>query len=230
MGCGRVGIALAMRLQEMGHEVTVVDNNSESLEKLPPNFRGQKIVGFGFDDNTLTRAGAVDAFAFAAVTDNDNTNILAARVAREHFDVKKVVARVYSPERAELFERLGIPTVSTIKWTTDQVLRQMIPIGATDVFRDSTDQLVLVQVDYDDSWLTHTLGEIQELTQSNIAYLERNSKAFLPQKISRLQQNDKLFIFCELERKDKVSHILGRRYELVEKTNFQTKSGRKNKA
>jgi trk system potassium uptake protein TrkA len=215
VGCGRVGVSLAMMLQEMQHDISIIDNNEDSFRLLPDDYKGKKVHGFGFDKNTLLKAGIQNAFALAAVTDNDNTNILTVRLAKEEFSIPKVVARVYNSSRAEFFERFGIPTVATIRWTTNQVLRHMIPLGATDVYRDSTGEVSLVQIDFDESWITHSIGEIERTTKGKVAFINRNNKSFLPKPSSILQLGDQLFMLFEKNNIDKASHILSKRFELT---------------
>ena len=127
VGCGRVGSELAGALELGGHTVSVVDKRKEAFRRLPPSFGGKTIVGFGFDRDTLLEAQVDQAGAFAAVTSGDNSNIMAARVGRETFEIERVVARIYDPRRAAIYQRLGIPTVATVAWTTDQVLRRLLP-------------------------------------------------------------------------------------------------------
>ena len=109
MGCGRVGSTLAHSLEDQGHGVAIIDQNPESFRRLGPSFSGKRVSGVGFDRDTLLEAGIEDAFAFAAVSSGDNSNILSARVARENYGVANVVARIYDPGRAEVYQRLGYP-------------------------------------------------------------------------------------------------------------------------
>ena len=128
VGCGRVGSELALSLERSGHSVAVIDKNAEAFRKrLPEGFGGQKVVGFGFDSDHLVEAGIERADAVAAVTSGDNSNILTARIARENFSINRVVARIYDPRRALIYQRLGISTVATVSWTTDQVMRRLLP-------------------------------------------------------------------------------------------------------
>jgi len=137
MGCGRVGTLIAQRLEESGHTVAIIDQNREAFRRLGPNFQGITLTGVGFDRDILIQAGIERADAFAAVSNGDNSNILAARVARENFGVTNVVARIYDPGRAEIYQRLGIPTVATVIWTADQILRRLIPEGSLSALRMS---------------------------------------------------------------------------------------------
>lgn len=126
-GCGRVGSELATNLQRLGHSISVIDKNRKAFERLRADFAGKQIVGFAFDREVLNEAGIEDANAFASVTSGDNSNILSARVAKDHYRVPHVVARIYDPRRAQIYQRLGIQTVATVRWTTDQILRSLIP-------------------------------------------------------------------------------------------------------
>ena len=127
VGCGRVGSTLALGLVGAGHTVAVVDRKPDSFVRLGDDFKGSKVAGIGFDRDVLEAAGIQQASAVAAVTNGDNSNILIARVAREKFGIENVVARIYDPKRAEIYERLGISTVATVKWTADRILRRILP-------------------------------------------------------------------------------------------------------
>jgi trk system potassium uptake protein TrkA len=116
--------------------VSVIDNKADAFRRLGPGFSGEKVKGYGFDHAVLEAAGISDAGAFAAVSSGDNSNIISARVARETFGIDNVVARIYDPGRAEVYQRLGIPTVATVRWTVDQMLRRLLPAGAEPEWRD----------------------------------------------------------------------------------------------
>src|SRR6476661_6685127 len=143
MGCGRVGSALAKGLETGGHSVAVIDRDAAAFRRLSAEFSGQRVTGVGFDRDTLVEAGIERAEAFAAVSSGDNSNIIAARVARETFSVENVVARIYDPRRAEVYQKLGIPTVATVRWTADQMIRRLLPQGVSSLWRDPTGEVVL---------------------------------------------------------------------------------------
>ncbi len=145
VGCGRVGSELATRLLREDHTVAVVDKNANAFRRLPHPWPGDKVVGFGFDRDDLHRAGIERAGAVAAVTSGDNTNILTARIARETFEVEHVVARIYDPRRAAIYQRLGIATVATVSWTVDQVARRLIPGEVSSTWTDPTGDINLVE-------------------------------------------------------------------------------------
>jgi trk system potassium uptake protein TrkA len=162
VGCGRVGSGLAMALQADGHSVSILDKNTRAFRRLPEAFQGQRLVGSGFDRDDLEAAGAVGADALAAVTSGDNTNILTVRIARENYGIPRVVARIYDPRRAEIYQRLGIPTVATVTWTIDQVHRTLVPDQLSAEWVDTTAKLVLVERRLPESWAGRLLGDIEE--------------------------------------------------------------------
>ena len=141
VGCGRVGSGLGMGLVEQGHSVAIIDRNAKAFRRLPPDWAGTTVVGSGFDRGDLDRAGAGEATSLAAVTSGDNSNILTARIARETYEIPNVVARIYDPRRAQIYLRLGIPTVATVSWTIDQVRRRLVPerggVGVDRLDRDA---------------------------------------------------------------------------------------------
>ena len=209
MGCGRVGATLALSLEGRGHSVAVIDQNPEAFRRLDASFEGKKVTGLGFDRDTLTGAGIEDAFAFAAVSDGDNSNILAARVVRETFGVQNVVARIYDPHRAEIYQRLGIPTVATVRWTADQVLRRMLPMGAQDQYRDASGHISLAQVDVHAGWIGRPLRAIEAATGARVAYVTRYGDGILPAAAMVLQENDVLHVLQRVEAMDAVERVLG---------------------
>ena len=209
MGCGRVGSALAHTLEEEGHSVAVVDRDATAFRRLGPEFRGQQITGFGFDRDTLIEAGIERATAFAAVSSGDNSNILAARVARESFAVENVVARIYDPKRAEVYQKLGIPTVRTVRWTVDQMLRRLSPGGAETEWRDPTGQVVLAEVHVDITWVGKRITMLEEATGSRIALVTRMGDSLLPHKDTVFQEDDLVHVACRAERLADITRILG---------------------
>jgi trk system potassium uptake protein TrkA len=144
VGCGRVGSGLAKSLESEGHSVAIMDRSKKAFRRLPTDFKGIVVEGSGFDRDALAEAKIEGADAFAAVTSGDNSNILAARIARETFGVERVVARIYDPQRAQVYQRLGIPTVATVTWTVDQVRRWLLPDEFTPQWRDGSGNLLLV--------------------------------------------------------------------------------------
>jgi trk system potassium uptake protein len=163
VGCGRVGSELAGSLEKTGHTVAVIDKNATAFRRLPATFTGQQVLGFGFDRDHLLEAGIDRADAVAAVTSGDNSNILSARIARENFGIERVVARIYDPRRALIYQRLGIPTVATVTWTTDQVMRRLIPSDeATHDWMDPSGKVCLVEFVIPGAWSGKKLSALNE--------------------------------------------------------------------
>ncbi len=180
MGCGRVGASLARALEQAGHEVAIIDQDESAFRRLGTSFEGRRVVGVGFDRDTLRQAEIEKAYAFAAVSSGDNSNILAARVAREKFGVENVVARIYDPGRAEIYQRLGIPTVATVKWTSDQVLRRLLPQGHVPEFTDPSGRVVIAEMPVHEAWVGHRLFDLEAAAGGRVAYVSRLGEGLVP--------------------------------------------------
>lgn len=194
MGCGRVGSTLATELERDGHSVAIIDQTREAFRRLGPDFKGTTICGVGFDRDILREAGIERADAFAAVSNGDNSNVLAARVAREMFGVTKVVARIYDPGRAEIYQRLGIPTVATVLWTTDQILRTIVPKNSNSEWRDASATIQLCQMHLHSDWYGRQVLLIDELTKARVAFITRLGFAIVPDTHTVLQDGDTLHV------------------------------------
>jgi trk system potassium uptake protein len=194
MGCGRVGSTLAHILEDRGCSVAVIDQDPDAFRRLGSSFKGRKVIGVGFDQTVLEQAGIREAGAFAAVSSGDNSNVIAARVARESFGVERVAARIYDPRRAEVYQRLGIPTVATVRWTADQMLRRLLPEGAEALWRDPTGEVVLAEVAYDPAWVGEKVHAVEEATRARVAFLTRLGEAMLPGPGVVLQEGDVLHV------------------------------------
>lgn len=177
-------------MDRKGHSVAVVDMNAEAFRKLPPDFGGNTVVGIGYDRDTLIDAGIAHAKAFAACSSGDNTNIISARVARETFGVENVVARIYDPRRAEVYQRLGIPTVASVAWATDQMLRRLMPRGAQEEWTDPSGTLALAEMSVHPEWVGRLVHQLQDSTGARIAFLTRFGHALLPTRDTVLQDGD----------------------------------------
>jgi trk system potassium uptake protein len=190
MGCGRVGSALAQTLEQQGHTIAVIDQDPTAFRRLGAGFAGRRVTGVGFDQDTLREAGIEEAGAFAAVSSGDNSNIIAARVAREMFGIENVAARIYDPRRAEVYQRLGIPTVATVRWTADQMLRRLLPSGAEPLWRDPSGGVQLAEVHVCPAWVGQRLSKLQEESGARIAFVTRLGEAILPTSSTVLQEGD----------------------------------------
>ncbi|MGY1744931.1 potassium channel family protein [Blastococcus sp. SYSU D00695] len=192
MGCGRVGSAIARRLEDVGHSVAVIDQDPEAFRRLGPDFAGRQVTGLGFDRQTLLDAGIDSAGAFAAVSSGDNSNIIAARVARETFGVQHVVARIYDSKRAEVYERMGIPSVATVPWTVNRLLRELLSVKVNELWREPTGQVLMLRVAVSDRWVGHKLAELEQATGARAAWLNRFGEAQLATSTTVLQDGDQL--------------------------------------
>jgi len=187
--------------------VAVVDQDAKSFRKLRPDFSGITVKGVGFDRQTLENAGIERAHAFTAVSSGDNTNILAARVARETYGVENVVARIYDPRRAEVYQRLGIPTVATVSWTTTQIMRALLPLGADTEYTDPTGTMALAEVHVGPLWLGKRSRDLAEATGARIAFVTRYGAAFLPDDRTVVQDGDLVHLLFPPDRRDEIELI-----------------------
>ena len=194
VGCGRVGSGLARILEDNGHSVAVIDKQSKAFRRLPEGFSGRTILGVGFDRDLLREAGIEEAGALAAVTNGDNSNIMVARTAREVFGLERVIARIYDSRRAVIYEKLGIPTIATVPWTTDRVLRRILPdIPATE-WTDPSAGVVLVERPVAPSWAGRRLADLEVDGRARVAALSRLGVAQVPSPDLVAQEGDVLYV------------------------------------
>ena len=194
MGCGRLGSTLAHKLDARGHSVAVIDQNSDAFRRLGAEFSGITVTGIGFDRDVLRAAGIERADAFAAVSSGDNSNIISARLAHETYGVTRVVARIYDARRAQVYERLGIPTVATIRWAADRMVRHLVPEGTVEVFRDPTSSVSIVETPLHNDWIGQSLRLLEEATGTRVAYLMRFGIGSLAGPSTVLQDGDQVFM------------------------------------
>src|SRR5437763_5948958 len=190
MGCGRVGAELTVQLAKAGHKVAIDDKRAEAFDRLPPGFDAQNVVGVGYDRDVLEEAGIKEAEAFVADSNGDNSNILSARVAREHYHVPRVVARIYDPKRAEIYERLDIPTIASVRWAAKQVLMMLFhpreelkeSLAGGDLFR------MRVQVpDHLIGRAVYVLGAAGKVLDADV---DLGGNGFIPEPGSTFQEGD----------------------------------------
>ncbi|MDQ6799131.1 MAG: NAD-binding protein [Actinomycetota bacterium] len=211
VGCGRVGSELATALELDGHSVSVIDKNRYAFRRLPDSFAGKAVVGFGFDRSHLEDAGVKEADALAAVTNGDNTNILTARIARETYEIRNVVARIYDPRRAAIYQRLGIPTVATVAWTTDQVLRRLLPARSVTEWSDATGTLSIIEHPLPDAWAGHKLAELAEGDRFRLVGLTRGGDARVASHEAVGQEGDILHLVVHRDAIEELEARLGSR-------------------
>ena len=194
MGCGRVGSSLVAGLERLGHEVAVIDKDAQSFRRLGPDFRGRQVVGLGFHREVLVEAGVERAQACAAVSSGDNSNIIAARVARESFGVERVVARIYDEKRAAVYERLGIPTVATVPWSTDRLMRMILPDGVASAWREPSGTVAILALPVHEDWVGRSVAELEAATGSRVAFVVRFGNGVLPRGDTVVQAEDTVYV------------------------------------
>ena len=209
MGCGRVGSTLAHSLEARGHTVAVIDSDPEAFRRLGAEFTGLTVTGVGFDREVLVAAGIERADAFAAVSSGDNSNIISARLARETFGVQRVVARIYDQKRAEVYERLGIPTVATVRWTADRMLRHLVPEGNVEMWRDPTSTVAIVEAPLHAGWVSKPVRALEEASGARVAYLMRFGMGTLPTASTVLQDGDQVFVLVTDDMISSVTKVTG---------------------
>jgi trk system potassium uptake protein TrkA len=208
VGCGRVGILLTLELVRAGHEVAVIDKNPAAFDRLPPGFVAQTFVGLGFDRDILEEAGIKEADAFLAVSNGDNSNIVSARVAREHYHVPKVIARIYDPMRADIYERLNIPTVSTTRWGVKQVMLMLThprdeireTLAAGDLFR--------MRVEVPPHLVGKTVSSLDVEGKTLVAGVDRGGRGFIPVASSTFQAGDIAAVIVQKDALDTLDELL----------------------
>lgn len=208
MGCGRVGATLARAFERRGHTVSVIDINADSFRRLGPSFHGRTVKGVGFDKKVLVAAGIKDADGFAAVSSGDNSNILAARVVRETYGVDNVVARIYDQGRAEVYERLGIPSVATVRWAADQVLRRLVPEGSEPEWRDASGAVRLMRLAPAGGWVGHRIADLEEAIGTRVPFLSRFGQGMVPDAATLLQDGDMVYVAAENDAVARVEAVL----------------------
>lgn len=208
LGCGRVGSRLAHALEEKGHSVAIVDQNPAAFRRLGSHFEGKRVEGFGLDRKTLEEAGIQEAHAFAAVSSGDNSNIITARIARERFQVENVVARIYDPRRAEVYQRLGIQTVRTVQWTTDRILRRLLPEDSETVYQDPTGTATIAEFPFHPGWVGRRVRDVEDAAPCRVAFLLRLGEALLPTEHMPIQEDDLIYGTVRTGDQDQVATIL----------------------
>jgi trk system potassium uptake protein TrkA len=190
MGCGRVGSELTLQLGKAGHDVVIIDKKPEAFDRLPPGFDARTIVGLGFDRDILEEAGIKEADAFIAVSNGDNSNIVSARVALEHYHVPNVIARIYDPQRAEIYQRLNIPTVATTTWGVKQIM--MMLTHPREEIKESLvgGDLFRMRVPVPDHLIGKSVSRLNEDGKVLVAGVDRMGSGFIPVPSSTFQQGD----------------------------------------
>lgn len=208
LGCGRVGALLADDLDADGHSVSIIDQQARAFRRLGSQFAGTTITGVGFDRHVLESAGIDRAHAFAAVSSGDNTNIIAARTARETYGIENVVARIYDPRRAEVYQRLGIPTVATVSWTAAQIMRRLTPQGGESEFTDATGTVSIVEIAYHEHWIGESVTSLETAIEARLAFISRTGRALTIEPDLVVQDGDLIHVIVPQHRREEIEALL----------------------
>jgi trk system potassium uptake protein TrkA len=208
MGCGRVGSELTLQLGKAGHDVVIIDKKPEAFDRLPPGFDARTIVGLGFDRDILEEAGIKEADAFIAVSNGDNSNIVSARVALEHYHVPNVIARIYDPQRAEIYQRLNIPTVATTTWGVKQIM--MMLTHPREEIKESLvgGDLFRMRVQVPDHLIGKSVSQLNEEGKVLVAGVDRMGSGFIPVPSSTFQQGDIVQLILQKDGLDILDEML----------------------
>lgn len=210
VGCGRVGSGLAQAVDAAGHSVAIIDRRSKAFVRLPVGFSGRTVVGVGFDRDRLTDAGIDEAGAVAAVTNGDNSNILIARMAKETYGVERVVARIYDPRRAAIYERVGIPTIATVQWTTERVLRRILPGTPSVEWIDPSAKVCLIERQVPPAWAGRKVSELDLPATAKVVALGRLGVSVVPSADLVAQDGDAIYVAVTGDRIDAFDrHLVG---------------------
>lgn len=203
-----MGSSLAQNLMADGHTVAIIDRKSEAFRRLPADFGGTTVQGIGFDRDRLIEAGIERAGALAAVTNGDNSNVLVARVARDTFGVDRVVARIYDPKRAAIYQRLGFATVATVAWTTDQVMRRLLPDPTGADWAEPTGNVCIIERQVTTLWVGKPLFELEGAAGVRIVGVGRLGSALIPSASTVAQEGDLLYVASTTSGVDSFDHVL----------------------
>lgn len=209
MGCGRVGEQLARLLVDEGHQVAIIDRDVQALERLGPEFKGRKIVGVGFDRDVLVQAGVDEAEAFAATSSSDNANIIAARIARNIFRVPRVVARLYDPQRAEIYQRLGLLTISATTWGAERIRQLLTHLDLDPLLNFGNGEVCLLAHTAPPHWVGHMVREVVVPGETQVIAITRQGQAFIPLTGSDFRAGDTIHLAVLTSSMERFKKLLG---------------------
>lgn len=192
VGCGRVGGELALSVFRKGHSVAVVDSNPRAFDRLGSEFRGRTVQGDGFAEDVLKRAGIETADAVAAVTTSDSVNIVVARVARDLYHIPHVVARVYNPRRAPIYEKLGLQTIASSSWGAQRIEQLILHPGLQSVYSAGNGEVQIYEVSVPHGWDGGAVGDLVPDVNALPVAIARGGRACLPDRSTILRAHDVL--------------------------------------
>jgi trk system potassium uptake protein TrkA len=209
MGCGRVGEQLARLMVDEGHEVRVIDISTQALERLGADFKGRKVLGVGFDRDVLIRAGIESADAFAATSASDNANIIAARIARNVFRVPRVVARLYDPGRAEIYQRLGLLTISSTTWGAERIRELLTHSDLDPILTLGSGEVSLLAIDTPHHWIGRMAKDVSIPGEILVVAVTRQGQAFIPLGGSEFRPGDTIHVAILASSMGRLEGLLG---------------------
>ncbi len=209
IGCGRMGAGLALSLSLRGHSVTVVDHDPSSFERLGPSFRGETVSGGGFDREALLKAGIERADGLAAVTASDEVNAVAARLARQVFHVPKVVARIYDPRKAEIYQRLGLQNISPVTWGINRVIDLLCYSRMETVTSLGSGEVDIVEAEVPHLLVGRTVNELTVIGEIHVVAISRHGKTFLPTLGTEFHKGDLVHLALLAASADRLKALLG---------------------
>src|SRR5574342_108622 len=209
MGCGRVGSQVSQLLVDHGHDVTVIDHDANALARLGSEFKGKVVRGLGFDKNVLLEASVETAEGFVAASSSDNANIVAARIARNLFRVPRVVARLYDPVRAEVYQRLGLTTISSTAWGAERIVEVVThaDLDTLHVFRDGGTTMVRVEAPARLSG--HRVAQMDIPGELAVTAITRNDHTFIPVSGTEFQEGDVIYLAVIPSAMNRLENLLG---------------------
>jgi trk system potassium uptake protein TrkA len=209
MGCGRVGEQLSLLLLSEGHQVTIIDLNPQALDRLGHAFKGRKVVGVGFDQDVLIQAGIEGADAFAATSSSDNANILSARIARNFYKVPHVVARLYDPRRAEIYQRLGLLTISSTTWGAERIRELLTHSDLDPILTLGSGEVCLLTVETPYPLVGKMVKHLEVPGEIQVIAITRKGHALIPQGGAELQRGDQLHLVVLATSMDRMRDFIG---------------------
>jgi trk system potassium uptake protein len=209
MGCGRMGEQVSRKLANAGHQVTIIDSDPKELERLGSDFRGEKVLGVGFDRKVLIQAGIETADAFAATSPSDNANIIAARIARTIFKVPRVVTRLIDPRRAEIYRRLGLVTISIIHWGAERIVELIIHANLDPILSFGKGEVVITAIELPLHLEGHRVRELAIPEEISVVSITREGSALIPVAGTEFIKGDLLHIVVHSSAVDRLEALLG---------------------
>jgi trk system potassium uptake protein len=209
IGCGRVGAGLAKTLLDRGHSVTIIDKDPLAFEKLGDKFKGQAILGVGFDREVLLKAGIERVDGVAAVSASDEANVVASRIARDFFHVPRVIARLYDVRQAEIYKRLGIQTIAPTGWGINRIADLLLYSPLETVFSIGSGEAELVAAEVPQLLVGKTVRELTVAGEIHIVSITRANKTFLPTLGTIFQKKDLLHLAVLTTSTNRLKELLG---------------------